>query len=329
MKNYFDIRLADPFLRPNWRHERVLKMLGMVPPERCTRYDDPWIKEYKKFLAQWRKAEYQRERLMHEYPGLYYAYRLHENAYAEPELCLMIQARLLAGYTPKEIAHDCKTIPETIEWYEKLFFNVADFLEHNDWIVKNVLIPSVTNFIVQPEVVDADDRRVPEIVKPYLDMTIKMFSYFGGPLLCDIMINGFKRNNRLENLEDLSNYMNENFMLQLERRSLQAVTKFEINRYNVMELLNMHSNIIAMKKADKNDQTQRNELEKHIYAMMTAFPWAAGLHGAKKYEGTPMGTYDKSAIELNSSELVEVGMGNPVASIEAELKEKSPFENRN
>ena len=325
MKVYQDIRLADPFLRPNWRHERVVRMLSTTPPARCNRFDDEWIKTYKKFLFSWHKNNLQRERLLYEMPGIYFAYNVHDRISTDPEMALLIESRLLAGMPTEDIANDCKTIPETIEWYEKLFFNVSDFLEHNDWIVKHVLYPAIDGFYIDSK--DSNDKKAPAITKPYLDMTLKLFSYFGGPIMCDIMINGFKRDNKLKNAEDLSSYMNEQFMLQVERRSLQAMCKYEINTYNVMELFNIHSRIIELKNSAKNADTQHTDFEKHVNAMLLAIPWNVGRSSKQKYEGTIIGKFDDSAVELDSEEIVMSGF-NQEPDTAKELLYSKPYTDR-
>jgi len=310
LKVYKDVRLADPFLRPYWRHERVVRMLGSVPPARCRRYDDIWIQEYKKFLFAWRRGTEHRERLLYENPGLYYAYNLYDRMHIEPDMALMIEARLLAGSTPEMIANECKTIPQTIEWYERLFFNVSDFLPHHDWILKNVLLPASDRFVDHtPDLGGTVLKNTTEIVRPHLDMTLKFFAYFGGPLVCDIMISGFRRNNQVQNPDDLTDYFNEHFASQLQRRSAQAAGQFEINKYNVMELFVTHTRLIEVQKAGKSQENRHSDIEKTVGEMLTALPWTVGKTGQTMYNGSLIGLYDDSAIELDSEETVLIGAG--------------------
>lgn len=312
MKVYRDVRLADPFLRPYWRHERVVRMLSTVPPARCKRYDDIWIQEYKKFLFAWRRGEEHRERLLYENPGLYYAHSLHDRMHIEPEMTLMIEARLLAGCTIESIANDCKTMPETVEWYEKLFFNVADFLPHHDWIVRNILLPASDRFVDHAQSHNdalAVAKPASEIVRPHLDMTLKFFAYFGGPLVCDIMISGFRRGKQVRNPDELADYFNEQFASQLQRRSAQAAGQFEVNKYNVMELFATHTRIIEIQRSGKNQENRHNDFEKNVNAMLSELPWSVGQVGQKMYVGSLIGKYDDSPVELDSEEIIVTGSG--------------------
>ena len=319
MKVYRDVRLADPFLKPNWRHERVVQMLASVPPQRCKRYDDKWVQGYKKFLFQWNKSEDNRDRLMHDNPGLYFAYLLFDRMYVEPELRLMIEARLLAGTHYADIANECKTIPETIEWYERIFFNVREFLPHHDWILKHVLLPASDRYIGDEDDDDEEQARAQsnaEIVKPHFDLTLKFFAYYGGPLACDVMISGFRRDRKVLSHDDLPDYFHDQFMTQITRRSAQASGQFEINKYNVMELFATHSRIIEIQRSVDSSEGRHTEVEKHLSAMLSEFPWTVGREGAKLYEGSRLGELDNLAAELEPEETMLIEAGKDPDSIE-------------
>jgi hypothetical protein len=311
-------------------------MLSSVPPERTKRYDDEYVQGYKKFLFQWNKSENNRDRLMYDNPGLFFAYLLHDRIHLEPELRLMIEARLLAGVDHATIAHEAKTIPETVEWYEKLFFNVTPFLTHHDWIVKHVLLPSSDRFVGEEPSEDEDDeefapRPSSEVVRPHLDMTLKFFAYFGGPLICDVMISGFRRDKKITSYDEIPDYFNEQFASQIMRRSAQASGQFEINKYNVMELFATHSRLIEIQRSIEGQEDRHNEFEKHIDAMLSELPWTAGLDGTTQFEHSPIGRFDEGAAELNEEELMLFGSGKKPDSIEgvAELTISSRKEPEN
>jgi hypothetical protein len=309
---YRDVKLADPFLRPYWRHERVVKMLDTVPPERCKRTDDEWIRGYKSFLYQWNKSEDNRDKLLYENPGLYFAYILFDNMHMEPELRLMIEARLLAGLSYAEIAQACKTIPQTIEWYERLFFNVSDFLTHNDWIVKHVLLPASSRFISDDEDDEDDDFQVPAssaVVDPHLDMSLKFFAYYGGPIVCDVMISGFRRDRKVRSHDELEDYFNDQFATQIQMRSAQAAGRFEVNKYNVTELFATHTRIIELQKSVKGDDERQSDLVKHIGEMFSELPYSVGREGASLYKDSPIGKFDDGAAELDAEEIQLLGAG--------------------
>lgn len=331
IKKYYDLRLADPFLKPNWRQQRVLRMLQAVPPERCKRYDDEWIKGYKKYLHLWRASESNRTDLMQEYPGIYFAHLIYEGQVRDHDMNLIIEARLLSGASYEEIADTCKTIPETIEWYEKLFFNVQSFLTHHDWILREVLIPAADRFALVPDSEpESDDNHyelgnntslvsktvrvapVP-IANPHFDMSLKFFSYYGGPLVCDLMLSGFRPDRRVNSYDEIPDFFNEQFAVQIKRRSAQVAGLFEINKYNVMELFVVHSKLIELQRtADKDPAQKHSEFEKHVMGMLSSIPWATGKTGEAMYDGTAIGKSDNEAAEMSDEELLLTSAGLPV-----------------
>lgn len=311
--SYKDVRLYNPFLRPDWRFERVLKLVGRVPtPGRTTKLDDEYIKEARSFMLRWRKGDNAREQLLVENPGLYYAYMVYDNLHTDPEVRFMLEARLLSGQPAPEIAEALKTLPQTVSWYERLFFNIKPFLKHHDWIVKHVLLPSSDRFVAHDN--DDDDdvphpQGTPLIVRPHLDMTLKFFSYFGGPILCEFMIGGFRRGTAVHTSDDLSAWLDDQWQLTLQRRSAQAAGVFEVNRYNVMELFATHSRIIELQRTAESGDERRSMFERHVQAMLTELPWTVGRQAKELYADSAIGPFEETAAELNAEELILMGAG--------------------
>jgi hypothetical protein len=307
--------LADPFLQPFWRHERVLGMLEQWPPERCKRYDDEWVQGYRTFLFKWNKGGSQRNELLHINPGLFYAYKLFLSRLHDPELSLIIEARLLAGMSYGDIAHENKTMPETIAWYEKLFFNVTDFLAHHDWILRNILLPA-SDRSVDATNVQENDKAPKFEVKPHFDMTLKFFAYYGGPILCDFMLSGFKRNQKLTDAKDIDDWLDQQWANQIRRKSAQAAGQLRVNSFNVMELFITHGKLIEVQKNIESRQDRHNEFEKHVNAMLTELPWNVGAESEKLYAQTALGRYDKGAAELDSAEIMAVGANSDLPNLD-------------
>ncbi len=311
LRVYNNVRLADPFLQPFWRHERVLAMLAAWPPERCKRYDDEWIRGYRSYLFDYNKGGSKRIALLYENPGLYYAHNMFVSRLNDPEMSLVVEARLLAGMSYEEIAEENKTIPETIQWYEKLFFNVKDFLRHSDWILRNVLIPASDRFVDVNEE-NGDDKKPKFEIKPHFDMTLKFFAYYGGPLLCDFMLSGFKKGVKVERPDEIESWLDTQWSNQIRRKSAQAAGQFRVNSFNVMELFVVHAKLLEIQQRVDDKQARHNEFEKHVNAMLPEIPWTVGDEGKKLYADTPLGQYDEQAAELDSSEVMAVGAGRQI-----------------
>ncbi len=75
---------------------------------------------------------------MANYPEMCWALRLYEQRDYE-KLRWTIEARILARQTNDEIAQSCGCMPEMIEYYEALFFNVRARLDSPDFIMTKVV----------------------------------------------------------------------------------------------------------------------------------------------------------------------------------------------
>ena len=235
----------NPFIKPDWRFERVLQLIENLPyVERCSTRDDKYVVKYKKFLLKYKscKNEYQKQKIFESYPVIYLAHQIYENSEKEPEVYLIIQARLLAGQNFEAIANNLHTKPAVIEWYSKIFFDVRDRLDNKDWITKHVLKPSIDKYFSNV------DSKKKNYGLAFLDGTLKILCYFGGPAVADLVINALPSRKTITNEEQLDEWIDNTWTLTVKRRSLQAALSCSINNFNVMSLLGIHDAILGMKK---------------------------------------------------------------------------------
>jgi hypothetical protein len=239
-------------------------------------------------------------------PGLFYAVELHEKMDSRKRA--VVQSMLLAGQNDMEICKTYGGIPEAIQWYEGLFFNVRDRLEANNWIQDTVILPGYLNNFNEP----------PE------HMMLKFFGYYGGPVLLDFMISGFKRGlNIPTSPEDLDLYMDKHFYTGIRRKSAMHVNTFEVNKYNVIELFNTHCRIIEIEKSAESADEARGAMEKNILVMLQELPWAVGK---KPGEDTNprLAVYEDAAGELTDEEMMLVAAGKETDEIKEVLEMELP-----
>lgn len=335
IKTLADFQRYNFFRRPEWRWERVESLCTQgLTPMRCSRHDDDYIKHARNFWLRWRAAHANddvdmQRRLMVEMAGPYTAYQYQQSIVDNPDSALYLQSRILARQSREDIAKAMGLHPGAVEWYEALFFNVLDHIDHRDWITKHVIVPAVmhrdqilpaalpSQHSYQPELDGPDDEAPPvfrdsTVALPFLDGTLKMFAYFGGPFVADVMINGFQSGRPVNNADDLPEWLNEQFALTIRKRSAQAVRLVELNKYNVMELLAVHTRIIELDRSVDMTAAGKNEHERNVRAMLDTLPWCVGDKGALAYAKRPSGRYDQKAAELRDSELIQLEAGDGV-----------------
>jgi hypothetical protein len=320
------------FCRPDWRWERVMSMMRWSNPGRCTRHDDEFIRAARKFQLRWQhiESEADRERLFWDMPDLYYAHEFHERYSSEPEGALFIEARLLARQSFEHIAEVMKTTPGAIRWYEALFFNVVEHLNARDWITKQVLLPAFDRHYA-PAPVSHDGVVMPRdstVAHPFLDASLKLFAYFGGPHLVDFFIHALPVGKPLTSPDDMANWLDATWAAIIRRRSVQAALQFEVNKYNAMELFQIHARIIEFERSEESREQQRTVTERHIQAMIDEIPWAFGDEGDKVYRDTEVGRFDRMAAELRDDELLQVAAGGQAPDLGKDWPDKLPAPSR-
>jgi hypothetical protein len=320
-KDIINPRMYDPHLRPDWRWERVLELTSRQPsPGRCTRFDDEYIARARSFMLRWKKGENEREKLRSEHQGMFYAHQIWDKINQSPEVQFIVEACLLANKTYEAIAKEVFTTPAAIEWYEAIFFNIKPRIQSHGWIFAHVLLPASDRYYEQQNADDDDDDtpvfRTPVVVRPHLDMTLKFFSYFGGPIVNDYMLTGFKRGMKVDTQDELGGWLDENFMVAIQKRSAQSAHVFEINKYNVMELFATHSRIMEIQKSSESQEERHSTIERHIHSMLGEIPWTVGADAREIFEGTAIGKYDEMSAELNEEELMLIGAGQKLEGLE-------------
>ena len=338
LKTFADFQKHNFFRTPDWRWDRVMKLVDRKDKAgRCTRRDDEYVRIGRNFLLRWRKedvTEQERENLMFEMPGMYFAYDFFRRLHDDHEASMYLQARLLAGQTPEQIGEAMGIMPEAVIWYAAMYFDVTDKLKHRDWITKHVLVPALARGSTPPKMVSNDDEDdepdVPQtpfkdstVARPFLDGSLKLFAYFGGPHLVDLMIGGMESGKPLTSPDDLRNWMDGTWSTILRRRSMQAAMSFELNKYNVMELFAVHTRIIEIERSEESSDQARTTTERHIKAMVDEIPWAVGDDGVKLYGGTTVGRFDAMAGELRDDELLRVASGQTAPTL-ADFPDKLP-----
>ena len=129
-----------------------------------------------------------------ETPDLYYAYEFYEEWRKGPRRRCSWRPASWPAKAFDTIAEVMGITPGTVEWYEYFFFNVVDRLNQGDWITNQVLLPALQWSPLRAA--GSGSFRNNEVVKPFLDGSLKLFAYFGGPRLIDVLLAGFNRASR-------------------------------------------------------------------------------------------------------------------------------------
>jgi hypothetical protein len=167
----------SPLRRPQWRAERTLYLIDGHPiPRRPQRYDDRYVRTYRKFLVELMAAgdnELRRNSLFEKMPSVGQAHFLYVSRDGLSR-CIL-EAWLLTGLSSDEIAGEFAMDPSAIDYFEKLFFNVRDRLDCSDWI----------SLVIRRQTSEhsADERGGTD-----LGYIIRLYAFYGGPLVLRALV---------------------------------------------------------------------------------------------------------------------------------------------
>jgi len=139
------LRLSlDPLRSPAWRWERAREIIA-VGKHVSRKRDDQDTARAVLFKRSLDRCHSQRQlsRLEKKWPTIFQAFHL---AQTDDPKRWRIEAMILAGLSDKEVAARCSIKPETIRWFEAIFFCVRDRLQAPDWIRWVIGISSMNRF---------------------------------------------------------------------------------------------------------------------------------------------------------------------------------------
>lgn len=290
----------NPFRTPNWRLDRVLQLVDNRPRPLpvSRRRDDRYIVEYRRFLLKWRSRTGDEERLdmFPENPGMFMAHFIYYHP--DKEWRAMVDACLLAGMTDHEIGEHVGTLPEAIDAYEALFFNVRDRLTNQVWIVKTILGAFSARQANANGTIDEGQYY----------MLLKLFGYYGGPDVLMTLLSGCQERGRPHSLKDVANWFDETLSANIRRHAVLASRSLQTNKFNAVQIMELHTKLIEIARVQEANAGSTNADEKNIAATLTAIPWMAGPAAAKKLP-SPLQQFSETAAELRADEMLLLNAG--------------------
>jgi hypothetical protein len=290
----------DPTREPNWRAARAQYLVtGQQRARQPTRHDDEFVRAYRKFLMAWRRGgPAARERLVAECPGMYYAHML--STHPDQEWKAIMEAKLLARMTDEMIAAELNTIPDAPFWYEALFFDVRSRLHARTYIMKMILGPAARRALDYDDVLN-DHMRF---------MVYKSMAYFGGPMMLDFAICGHSNiGSWPRRADDMREHVDKMFKMDLRQRSLTTANTFTVNRFNAMELMQMHVTLIGQVEAAKAaGGGGNNEYTRNLELFFEQMPIGIG-DAAFESRSPELQAFEQTAIEPRAAEMIKLAEG--------------------
>jgi len=284
----------DPFLPVDWRWQRAVWLSeNQRNVRRLKDKDDPFIQTARRFRLRWNSARRPgtQIQLSEQFPGIYYAWQLYRRNDQDDRW--NVEARLLAGQSLDVIAKRQKCKLEVIFWFEKLFFNVSDKLEHRDYIVNRVLGPAVHRGISERD----------------FDLLLKLFALVGGPLVVDvIMENNSRIGKYMQEYHHADAYFSELAASVHRRKAATAAYCIPVNLQTQMALMDGHTKLLELEK-DREQLAGNTEglLKQSIADALAAVPF--WVTSSKNPPTLPLMSVVNGAVELTGAERMAAQAG--------------------
>jgi hypothetical protein len=248
------LAISDPRSRPNWRHERVAKLISAGIPPNPRRDDDRVTRMRKMYmdrnrlLSQGIEEEVVEDTLAGRYKDLWQADRIYAGGRSD-RLRYGLEAMLLARVPLARIALSTNCSEYAVRLYSDIFFDVLDKLDSKAYVASVVLRDAFMSGL---------NNRSNELAAKY-------FGYFGGPLVLDAILDAF--DGVTANPTDgpgLVDWIDENYMLKLKVQSLVGATFMQPNNYNIRSLFESYQGLLSLSVRQNSDSGSENVVSKAV-----------------------------------------------------------------
>jgi hypothetical protein len=205
-----------------------------------------------------------------------------------------LEARLLASDQFRNIADRLNMTTQSVEAYERLFFNVIDRRLNRGYLVHQVLGPAVhTGFQVQD-----------------YDLVWKLMALLGGPLAVDLMVDHSVGHAYPERHGELKHFVADITTNDLRRSAMMALKTLRINNFNAMEVVDKFLKLLEIERTTSGGSggVQSESLKQSLQAAMVSMPFSVGK-SPLPVDSPGLAQYDTQGTELRIEELMAVLVG--------------------
>lgn len=225
------------------------------------------------------------------------------------ELRPIVEAYLLTELNHESIAEKLGFPPAVIQWYRDAFFDVRHLLQFPIRILHQVI-----------RVVDESGRTSLDTHKVW-----KLVGYVLKSAALDQLLGVVQSDRNPEGGAIAWLASQADGIVKLQH--LLAVGSLDpLNAKQIAAVLK--SGGLGQAKRSSQQEESLNGFEKHIQAMLEDIPWSVGVDGERQFEGTLIGEFDKSGVELRDDELYVLSAGGKVDGLEGLTDFKMPPPNK-
>lgn len=286
-----NLRKESPFRPPDWRWQKA-KLLREQNRRVTRRRDDEWIATARTFQTEAARCrnDWDLLELAERYPALVDARSMYEQDGSQA-FRWELEARLLSRDSADRIAHRLAISTDVVRAYEALFFNVQDRIDNRGYIVHAVLGRSIHAGLSERQ----------------FDLLWKMFGYFGGPPVLDVVVDTFADSGPASSSDKAKAWLEDDQRFSLSRKAAIAARTIPVNSYTQPQILEIAQKYYEIEKASSSGGS--NVVIQMLNDVMTSLPWSVANGTVDNPLPVMSGQIDGFAAELRVDEILALPAG--------------------
>lgn len=222
-------------------------------------------------------------------PDLFWAHSI----YQQPDGVAkwLIEARLLARESDMEISARLGCTVGIVRSYHDNFFDVRPKLDFRDYILHAVFTEAIYRGLHERQ----------------HDLMWKMFGYFGGPFVIDAVSSRLINPTWANSANDASSFFQDVTLNVMKHKAAVAVITVPINAETNLDLIATFVKYVEIERTTESQGQAKDQIVDNIQKCMELIPFKV-ISEDRPISGI-LEQFDKSAVELNSAELLAVSVG--------------------
>ena len=276
---------------PDWRYDRCQDILHRKGRRWSQARDDDATKTLVRYLLVEKHLLHMglarsevATTLIARFPHVHRAYGIYKAGAGDPNR-YVIEARILARQPYGEIASRMGIAEETVDTFEKLFFNVSHKLDAVDYIVNQVI------------------GRVFQVGlgAPNHASLAKYFGYYAGSKVLDLILNGIAEPRTINSAEDAVLFLDQHMQSLWRIQSLSMATTMQPGRFDVRTLWDGYTQLLALDQKASSAGEQSDWIASLTRYLSSSLPIPRGS-AANDLAGTELANYAAGCVELRAHE---------------------------
>lgn len=314
---YAELAASDSQRPPAWRYERAVKIVERNKGRWSQSRDDELTKAVVRYLVVRERlsrsldADRMNDELLHRFPDLHRCYERFRLPNGDPSR-FVIEARILAGQTDKDIAVR-EAIPESeVGLYEQLFFCVRDRLDNLGYIARVII-----GDVFQSGIGNLNKERL-----------AKYFGYFAGPYMLDFILYAFNSRASLDSDGDIISFLDSQIQRNWRLQAATVSTVMQPGRFDIRSVFEGYTALLAVDARMSASSDQSEWISSVIAALSKNNPIPRGS-AVKNLEDPALKSYAVGHVELRGGEQIDIASGSrlPYYGLLEEYEPPPPGEN--